>query len=270
MKLLRHPIRGIREPFGTAGLIVAILALVVALGGGAYAASGGLTGKQKKEVKKIAKQFAGKPGAAGAPGVVGPQGPAGAAGGKGDTGAAGEKGEKGEKGDPGENGKSVETFEIPTSDATHCGGNGGAVLEVEESSVQQTICNGSPWTAGSLPKGATEKGAWSFSNGSATSTLNVPISFSVPLGSRLTAAHVHLVKSGGEAPCTGNIGEPTAPEGELCIYKAELSGASFGTEGGIFQLPWQEKGASKAGAFIYFETVTNGAFGFGSWAVTGS
>jgi hypothetical protein len=41
MKKLKHPIRSIREPFGTAGLIVATIALVMAMLGGAYAANGG-------------------------------------------------------------------------------------------------------------------------------------------------------------------------------------------------------------------------------------
>lgn len=59
---------------------MACIALVVALGGGAYAASGGLTGKQKKEVKKIAKEVAGAPGAPGAPGQAGPAGPQGSEG----------------------------------------------------------------------------------------------------------------------------------------------------------------------------------------------
>ena len=62
---------------GTAGLLVAIVALVFAMVGGAYAAKGALTGKQKKEVTKIAKKYAGKPGA------QGPQGPAGLVGPKG-------------------------------------------------------------------------------------------------------------------------------------------------------------------------------------------
>ncbi|MCW2987260.1 MAG: hypothetical protein JWM24_198, partial [Solirubrobacterales bacterium] len=52
--------RRLREPFGKAGLTVGVIALVMALVGGAYAA-GALTGKQKKEVEKIAKKFAGKP-----------------------------------------------------------------------------------------------------------------------------------------------------------------------------------------------------------------
>jgi hypothetical protein len=51
----------IHSKLGTAGLVVALVALVVALTGVAFAASG-LNSKQKKEVKKIAKQFAGKQG----------------------------------------------------------------------------------------------------------------------------------------------------------------------------------------------------------------
>ena len=48
----------IHRKLGTAGFVISIVALVAALGGGAYAASGGLTGKQKKEVEKIAKKYA--------------------------------------------------------------------------------------------------------------------------------------------------------------------------------------------------------------------
>ncbi len=77
MKRFRHPIRANREPFGkAAGLVVAIVALVFAMVGGAYAA-GALTGKQKKEVKKIAKKYAGEAGPAGQQGKEGKQGPTG-------------------------------------------------------------------------------------------------------------------------------------------------------------------------------------------------
>jgi len=38
---LKHPIRSISEPFGKAGLIVATVALVMAMLGGAYAATNG-------------------------------------------------------------------------------------------------------------------------------------------------------------------------------------------------------------------------------------
>jgi collagen triple helix repeat protein len=101
MRSLRHPVRAIREPLGTAGLLVAIVALVAALAGGAYAASGGLSGKQKKEVKKIAKEFAGKQGPAGAAGPSGPTGPAGARGAQGEQGPKGDQGIQGVQGPAG-------------------------------------------------------------------------------------------------------------------------------------------------------------------------
>ncbi|MGN6203263.1 MAG: hypothetical protein ACTHNY_12795 [Solirubrobacterales bacterium] len=85
---------------GTAGLIVAIVALVAALTGAAFAA-GGLTKRQEKQVVKIAKKYAGKRGPAGKPGPAGPQGPAGAPGAKGDTGAKGDKGDTGDRGPEG-------------------------------------------------------------------------------------------------------------------------------------------------------------------------
>jgi hypothetical protein len=85
-------IHRIHERLGTAGFLIAIVALAAALSGTAIAATGALTGKQKKEVTKIAKKYAGKPGA---PGAAGPAGPAGL---QGDTGAQGKEGPQGKQG----------------------------------------------------------------------------------------------------------------------------------------------------------------------------
>lgn len=89
---LRRPNRGRREPFGKAGLIVALCAIVLATTGAAFAA-GRLTGPEKQEVGKIAaktaKKYAGKPGPAGKQGPAGKTGPAGAAGATGPAGPAG-------------------------------------------------------------------------------------------------------------------------------------------------------------------------------------
>lgn len=94
----------IHRQFGTAGLVVAVVALVAALGGGAVAATGGgplaassakksagLTSKQVKEVEKLAKKFQG----------TGPAGPQGQPGPKGDPGSKGEVGSRGEIGPAG-------------------------------------------------------------------------------------------------------------------------------------------------------------------------
>jgi hypothetical protein len=89
----------VREPFGKAGLTVAILALVLAMFGGAYAA-GGLTKAQEKQVTKIAKKYAGKPGAPGAPGSAGAKGDPGSQGGQGAQGAQGKEGQQGKEGSP--------------------------------------------------------------------------------------------------------------------------------------------------------------------------
>ena len=79
---LRRPNQRRREPFGKAGLVLALCAIVLATTGAAFAA-GRLTGPEKAEVGKIAaktaKKFAGKPGPAGKQGPAGKAGPAGTA-----------------------------------------------------------------------------------------------------------------------------------------------------------------------------------------------
>lgn len=270
----------IHQKLGTAGFVISIVALVAALCGGAYAAGGGLTGKQKKEVKNIAKQYAGKPGA---PGAQGPAGPAGA---KGDTGAKGEKGDPGEKGEAGNTGKSVESLTIPAEPGEEaCEERGGAVYEVEESSEPTEICNGAqgePWTVAGLPTGATETGAWSFNASEAASvapnaelgnganhTVLVPISFSVPLAAAITeSSKIHFVgESGDGVNCKGTALEPKAPPGQLCVYWVEYEHAEFAN---VLATDFFSAGrTSKAGAFIQFKEVGDGAYGAGSWAVTG-
>jgi hypothetical protein len=89
---LRRPHRGRREPFGKAGLIVALCAIVLATTGAAFAA-GRLTGPEKQEVGKIAAKTAKK--YAGKPGPAGKQGPAGKTGATGPAGAAGAAGPAG-------------------------------------------------------------------------------------------------------------------------------------------------------------------------------
>jgi len=215
------------------GVTIGVIALVVALTGGAYAASGGLTGKQKKETEKIAKKVAGKPGAAG---PTGPQGPAGAKGDSGAAGAAGEgaAGKDGEKGEKGEKGN-----------------------------------EGSPWTAGgTLPPGATETGTWG-GNGTGAE-VGIPISFAIPLAGEISSAHTHFQgKADFAGACQGSLGgslkEPKAKPGELCVYTGEQNATltsiltpNFGTE----------EGAGKSGAVLNFN-MPSGGYAFGSYAVTG-
>lgn len=204
----------VHRKLGTAGFVLSLIALVAALGGGAYAASGGLTGKQKKEVTKIAqteaKKFAGKQGPAG------PTGSSGAAGAKGDAGAAGAAGKDGAPGSTGKEG--------PRGP------------------------EGSPWTAGGvIPSGTLVTGTWSST--AAGEYGNSPVAnISFPIRAKEGKEHAayaftHLevvgekfgkeevipgffvgckVEAGApnciDTGCKGDGTAPTAPAGTLCIY----------------------------------------------------
>lgn len=273
----------LREPFGKAGLIVAVVALIAALGGGAYAASGALSGKQKKEVTKIAqtqaKKFAGKQGPEGKQGATGPGGSTGSKGDAGAKGDAGTPGTPGTAGGPGASGKSVVATPIAEGEPTQCEEQGGVEYEVDGSGEAAEICNGgegSPWTVGGLPKGATETGSWALNadeksgeefNGSET-RVRVPISFSVPLTAPIEeASDVHYVGPGGDGTiCTGTVTKPTAPEGQLCVYESEVSNATFLR---IMNLEQESSTVSTAGGYLWFKEVHDYASGYGSWAVTG-
>jgi hypothetical protein len=189
---LRHPIRSITEPYGKAGLTLAILALVMAMVGGAYAA-GGLTKSQEKQVTKIAKKYAGKPGAPGAPGAAGTNGT---------------NGKDGTNGTNGTNGVSAEATSFTgtkTVGSVKCE-NGGAV--VKSASPETAVCNGKNGTTGfteTLPSGKTLQGDWSIveapsSNGA---LVNTSLSFGIPLAA---APAVHYIKAGvTNATGTGDV-----------------------------------------------------------------
>jgi hypothetical protein len=265
----------LRNRFGIPG-VISVIALVFAMLGGAYAATNSGSGKATASAKGKPGPR-GKTGKTGPAGPAGPQGPAGANGKDGSNGtngkdgAPGEKGAPGTPGTPGADGKSVESFPIaagPTD--TKCDEQGGTEFEVEGSGSPTLACNGkegSPWTAGgTLPKGATETGIWSLSgNAGDTEGVYVPISFPIRLASELEESKVHFVGLFGGGTCNGNLSSPKAPEGELCIYQGPLVGATFG---GVFQLSLNA-GASKTGALLFFEALSDGAYGYGSWAVTG-
>jgi Collagen triple helix repeat (20 copies) len=274
MSRLRHPIRAIREPFGKAGLTVAILALVMALVGGAYAA-GGLTKSQEKQVKKIAKKYAGKAGPAGAAGTNGTNGTNGKDGAPGTAGTNGTNGEPGEDGTDGADGKSVVVTPVVEGDAFICDQRGGATVEVEGGSPTE-VCNGEegekgdkgdPWTVGgTLPPGATLSGTWAFSGSSNTEQF-VPLSFSVPLPFTLPGSRAHhLAPAASHSTCNGTVNNPKAPPGELCVYTAAESPDM--TRSGPVRVDF-ELGTNRTGALVYYTGVTAESYATGTWAVTG-
>lgn len=94
----------IQRQLGTTGLIVAIAALVVALGGGAYAATQGGHARQRAGKGLTKAQVIALIKKNGTSGPVGPQGP------QGPAGAPGAPGGMGPKGDPGQPGPLLETL----------------------------------------------------------------------------------------------------------------------------------------------------------------
>jgi hypothetical protein len=265
---------------GGPGLTVAVIAMVLALTGGAFAAAGKLTGPQKKEVEKIAKKFAGKNGK---PGAVGPVGPAGK------DGSTGANGKDGANGKNGENGKSVAVTSVPKGAPCK---EGGVTVEVEGSGVKKPVCNGeegkegekgeegSPWTAGgTLPPGSTETGAWAFTATSADSNgIRVPISFPIPIVPRLKEAAVHYegeTEFGTFCP-EGSLGAPTAAPGNLCVYTNQVDEPPVKgtTLIGIFPPSDPEgaslgkKGTNSSGAILTFASPVGNASGAGTFAIT--
>jgi len=269
----------IHSKLGTAGLIVAVVALVAALAGGAYAASG-LNKQQKKQVrniskniskkqsknwsKKFSKRFSKQFAIAGPAGPAGPQGPAGPAGAKGANGANGANGADGEDGATG-----------PT------GADG------EDGATGATGAEGSPWTAGgTLPPGETLTGAWAFGKETAAHEVDVAISFALPLAAELGAGNVHFLEQQGPdwkeailnestfepelvtpTDCLGTAEEPTAEPGHLCIYADILANAFVFSNFSIFKAGSSGGGTSTTGSRMTAESEINGR-GKGTYAVT--
>ncbi|MGH7484032.1 MAG: hypothetical protein ACREMY_00330 [bacterium] len=299
-----------RDQIGTAGLVVAIIALIAALTGGALAATGGgplastsaqrqfkkgkskLTKQQIKEVEKLAKKYAGKDGG---PGPPGPKGDAGATG----VGKEGSAGKEGKEGKEGEEGASVLATQVAIGDETACSKLGGAKYEVEGSDVSTEVCNGkegSPWTAGgTLPPGAVEEGTWAFDRSVEKFTtevggvvqevtvgdsekIRVPISFPIPLAGALDSTKVHYSSEATFATfCLVTASSPTVVNnGELCVYEQPeaqepVKGTTFD---GIYKpgskFTANTKGALAFGAVLRFNLPTENAHGAGSFAVKGN
>ncbi len=89
----------VKHKLGTAGLIIAVVAVVLAMGSGAYAAKGVIITKLSQISPSVQKKLKGKMG------PIGPQGPVGSQGLKGDPGAKGDTGARGPEGPPGQDGE---------------------------------------------------------------------------------------------------------------------------------------------------------------------
>jgi hypothetical protein len=255
--------------------IVATLAMVFAMTGGAYAAGKFLITSTKQISPKVIKTLKGKPGPAG------PAGPAGAAGPAGPGGPAGPAGAVGKEGAPGKDGKdgsSVTNKSVSTSEAA-CAKQGGAELKVGTGAAT-FACNGTTGFTETLPSGKTETGAWDLRSTAAGSgeVRTTTVSFVIPLA---TAPLQKFVKAGEPTPehCTGNVEKPGADPGYLCIFESEAVGVlEFVHRGGLkLEAVTGPKGVGAepgtTGAELVFVTepkeVPEEVSAEGTWAVTG-
>jgi hypothetical protein len=266
----------IHNKLGTAGFIVAIVALVAALSGVAIAAGGSLTGKQKKEVKNISKTEAKKyansnPGAPGLPGPAGPQGP------KGD---AGNPGSNGTDGTDGEDGKSVTVSSFTGTKGTCTEEQGG--LEVKSASPTAFVCNGKDGTTGN----ASMTGEWgtgavfgAVTTGEGLKLITIdsrPVVVSFPAALATAPTVVWMKKGetesyfGDTTKCTGTAAAPTAASGFLCLYTGQIDKKFAGPPNTPADPASNEGDPAEVTKYGFVDYLILEAQGFaqGSWAVT--
>ncbi|MGA9286638.1 MAG: hypothetical protein WBV85_14475 [Solirubrobacteraceae bacterium] len=224
--------------------VVATLAMVFAMTGGAYAASKYLITSRKQIKPSVLASLKGKAGANGAPGATGPAGPtgpagsAGSAGAKGEIGAVGPAGPTGPQGPEGKAGKSGQTGFTET-----------------------------------LPKGKTETGTIAWADPTSGVSFQ-SISFNIPLENSIPLSHV-IVFSGTTIPahCQGVaqvevMENLTAEEGYMCIWLQKGRGESPAT--GTVYDPENIESAStgRYGAQLELTKLEEISTGWGVWAVT--
>lgn len=285
------------------GITVAVIAMVVALTGAAFAASGSLTGKQKREVKALIKKGAkrGPKGPKGAPGDPG------APGAKGATGAPGVKGDKGDTGASGSAGASVKVTPVAEGDEEFCAELGGALVEEEGNPPGTEVCNGekgangtpgadgSPWTAGgTLPAEGMLTGTWIASGSGLVET---PISFPIHLAGNVSNSNVyygsaeepelepspgvkeptefqkHCLNTVTDPTGVGSVTNPGVRPGDsprtLCIYFSNGTSTGVATFEGVTKFGTAtNSGGGRAGAVIRLNITTPGLIG-GTFAVSG-
>ena len=232
--------------------VMATLAIMFAMTGGAYAAGRYLITSTKQISPKVLASLKGKAGPKGLAGPAGATGPGGAAGPKGETGKEGATGKEGPTGIEGQGKEGIQ---------------GKQGIEGKEGKEGK---EGSPWTVdGNLPSKKTETGTWGFNSYEEKGFVLETFSFPIPLGTPIEASKVHFItsteieKEEQPAECPGTAEEPKALPGYFCAYERSLASAELYIVGP----------PGKSGLFAYFKLAEEaktglGAVALGGWAVT--
>jgi Collagen triple helix repeat (20 copies) len=268
--------------------VAATLALVFAVTGGAFAATGhgggasaggspastatggaagGRTSNRGALAVASAAKSKGKTGPRGPKGPAGKTGATGATGPAGATGATGPAGPAGGTGPAGAGGESVSSTELKSGGVGGCP-EGGTKFTV--GGKETFACNGKPGAEGNegpagaihpgetLPAGASETGAWSIVVPPTESKVPTTVSFTIPLEASLSEEHVFFLKQeeievDHTAECPGNAAEPKAAAGDFCAYAAELSYTLAPIQGfPVKNVATGLAGAGTSGADIFF------------------
>jgi hypothetical protein len=254
--------------------VVATLALLFAMSGGALASGQFLITSTKQISPKVLKKLSGKAGHAGAQGLAGSAGPAGP------VGPAGAPGSNGKDGTNGKDGASVTSASFTGEDepaGEPCGEQGGSSFV--SSTGTSYACNGkqgAPWPAGgTLPHGAAETGSWEAYGHTATQ-----INFSIPLAAAVGSEKVVVVPPEGKGPVpatcesashpgTASVNNPEASPGYFCIFMNQYN--NYNPEEPAVYVGNTASGEgstlSVAGGYIV-DLEENG--GSGTWAVAGA
>ncbi len=252
----------------TPSALIAVVALVFAATGGAFAATGGGGGGSSPAKASASTGRAGtitataakKKSRAPARGPAGPRGAAGAAGPAGPPGAAGLAGPAGLTGPKGETGAA--------------GAAGGTGPQGPQGPQGPAGANGTTGFTETLPKEKTETGTWSMVTGkflvAAGGAVGIaPISFTIPLASAVEVDHVKIEPegyNGTELACPSTQEErengkvAKAEPGFLCVYTS--------SENFVEHITALETSAN--GVLIYGKSKEEheGEFAYGTWAVT--
>ena len=267
--------------------VVAVLALVFAMTGGAYAAKKYLITSTSQIKPSVLKSLQGKAGLAGAPGPQGAQGlpgPAGTNGTNGKDGKDGSNGGAGPVGPAGATGKKGDQGEPGSKGATGSAGASGPAGTTGPAGVTgpEGVC---ATASCHLPSGATETGTWiaavaNFPEGSFPAA--IAISFPIPLKEASTGeSHAFYFssheteeiekgeKNTGASECKGTVVSPTAPAGKLCVY-TELQENKSATPFFVLAPGGTPEQYGKTGATVIFgiEAPPSRIEARGTWAVT--